>query len=178
MQAHPVPPPSDDTISPVPPRPGITLWINGERFTHVGDPGMPLLWYLRDTLRLTGSKYGCDSGTCGACSVLVDGKRTLACERSMDTLAGLHVTTVEGLAGPDGRLHVLQQSWIDEDAILCGFCQPGWLMAAADLLRRKRVPTDADIDALPNLCRCGSQPRIRRAIHRAAAQLRKGTAST
>lgn len=173
MQAQPVQTPPE-TIVKVPPREGITLLVNGETFTHVGDPGMPLLWYLRDTLRLTGTRYGCDSGTCGACTVLVNGKRALACERSLDTLAGQHVTTVEGLAGADGRLHVLQQAWIDEDAILCGYCQPGWLMAAADLLRRKPTPSDADIDALPNLCRCGSQPRIRRAIHRAAAQLKKG----
>lgn len=160
-----------DTIVPVKPRHGIALTINGEHYLHTGDPSMPLLWYLRDVLRLTGTRYGCDDARCGACTVLVAGKRALACERPMDTLAGLAVTTVEGLAGADGALHALQQAWIDEDAILCGYCQPGWLMAAADLLRRKPVPSDTDIDALPNLCRCGSQPRIRRAIHRAAATL-------
>ncbi|RAP59420.1 (2Fe-2S)-binding protein [Oleiagrimonas sp. MCCC 1A03011] len=170
MQAQPVQTPPD-TITRVPPRSGISLRINGEPYLHTGDPAMPLLWYLRDVLQLTGTKYGCDSNVCAACTVLIDGKRALACARTMETLAGSDVTTVEGLAGPDGRLHALQQAWIDEDAILCGYCQPGWLMAAADLLRRKPNPSDADIDALPNLCRCGSQPRIRRAIHRAAAQL-------
>lgn len=172
MQARPIQTPPE-TITKVPPRTGIRLVVNGENYLHVGDPGMPLLWFLRDHLHLTGAKYGCDSGTCAACTVLVDGKRTLACERSMDTLSGLHVTTVEGLAGPDGRLHALQQAWIDEDAILCGYCQPGWLMAAADLIARNPDPSDADIDALPNLCRCGSQPRIRRAIKRAAARLKQ-----
>ncbi len=172
MQARPDPADSADLVK-VPPRKGIALSVNGQSFVHVGDPGMPLLWYLRDTLRLSGARYGCDSGLCGACTVLVNGVRTLACERSMDTLAGQSVTTVEGLAAEDGSLHPLQQAWIDEDAILCGYCQPGWLMAAADLLRRKPQPTDADIDALPNLCRCGSQPRIRRAILRAASMRRQ-----
>jgi len=172
VQAQPIQTPPE-TIEKVPPRKGITLSVNGRTYTHVGDPGMPLLWFLRDYLRLAGTRYGCDSNTCGACSVLVDGKLVLACERSMDTLGGQRVTTVEGLAGPDGKLHPLQQAWIDEDAILCGYCQPGWLMAAADLLARKPDPTDDDIDALPNLCRCGSQPRIRRAILRAAARTRQ-----
>jgi isoquinoline 1-oxidoreductase alpha subunit len=170
----PVPPVQKppDTIVPVKPRQGIHLAINGEPYLHTGDPDMPLLWYLRDVLRLTGTRYGCDRRQCGACTILVDGKRALACERPMRTVAGKNLTTVEGLVGPDGALHELQQAWIDEDAVLCGYCQPGWLMAAADLLRQTPDPSDADINALPNLCRCGSQPRIRRAIHRAARQLR------
>lgn len=158
-----------ESIKPVAPRKGIKLFVNGENFMHAGDTDMPLLWYLRDVLRLTGCKYGCDKGECGACTVLVDGERTLACQVSMHKLEGHEVTTVEGLAGANGQLHPLQQAWIAEDAILCGYCQPGWLMAAADLLKRKPSPSDADIDTLPNVCRCGSQPRIRAAIKRAAA---------
>lgn len=167
-QAQQTPP---DTITPVAPRKGIRLTINGEHFLHTGDPDMPLIWYLRDVLRLTGCKYGCDKGECGACTVLIDRRRALACQHPMHKLEGRAVTTVEGLAGNDGQLHPLQRAWMAEDAILCGYCQSGWLMAAADLLDRKKRPSDADIDALPNLCRCGSQPRVRAAIKRAAADL-------
>ncbi|HET7268896.1 MAG TPA: 2Fe-2S iron-sulfur cluster-binding protein [Oleiagrimonas sp.] len=129
---------------------------------------MPLIWYLRDILRLTGCKYGCDKGDCGACTVLIDGDAAPGCDKPMHKLEGHRVTTVEGLAPDATELHPLQQAWIAEDAILCGYCQPGWLMAAAGLLARKPDPSDADIDALPNLCRCGSQPRVRAAIKRAA----------
>lgn len=129
---------------------------------------MPLLWYLRDVLRLTGSKYACDDVSCGACSVLVDGHLQRACALAMRDVAGKAITTIEGLAGPDDKLHPVQQAWIDEDAILCGYCQAGQIMAAVDLLARKPNPSDADIDRLGNLCRCGSYPRIRSAIHRAA----------
>ncbi|HEX7338422.1 MAG TPA: (2Fe-2S)-binding protein [Rhodanobacteraceae bacterium] len=169
-QAQSTPP---ESITPVAPRKGVHLEINGEAFLHTGDADMPLLWYLRDNLHLTGCKYGCDDGQCGACTVLVDGRRALACQTPMHKLEGHRVTTVEGLSGKDGKLHPLQQAWIDEDAIVCGYCQPGWLMAAADLLARKPDPTDADIDHLPNLCRCGSQPRVRAAIKRAAAAMHK-----
>lgn len=170
-QAQQTPP---DTITPVAPRKGIKLDVNGKNYLHTGDPDMPLIWYLRDILRLTGSKYGCDKGECGACTVHVDGKRALACQLTMQKLEGSRVTTIEGLAGArDGQLHPLQKAWIAEDAILCGYCQSGWLMAAADLLASKKQPSDTDIDALPNLCRCGSQPRIRAAIKRAAADMQK-----
>ena len=162
-----------ESITPVAPRKGIQLVVNGESYRHTGDPDMPLLWYLRDVLRLTGCKYGCDKGDCGACTVLVDGDATAACTRPMQKLEGHRVTTIEGLASGADKLHPLQQAWIAEDAILCGYCQPGWLMAAAGLLASKPQPSDADIDALPNLCRCGSQPRIRAAIKRAAADMRK-----
>lgn len=173
-QAQQTPP---DTITPVAPRKGIKLSINGRDFLHTGDPEMPLIWYLRDILRLTGSKYGCDDGECGACTVHIDNKRALACGLTMAKLDGHAVTTIEGLAGDrNGQLHPLQEAWIAEDAIVCGYCQSGWLMAAADLVARKKTPTDADIDTLPNLCRCGSQPRIRAAIKRAAATLRKEAA--
>lgn len=170
MPQHPLAP--ANRIDPQPIRAGIDLAINGRHFRHTGDPALPLLWYLRDVLRLTGSKYGCDDGSCGACSVLIEGKLARACGLAMQDVAGKSIVTVEGLAGPDGKLHPLQQAWLDEDAILCGYCQPGWLIAAADLIARKPTPTDADIDAISNLCRCGSYPRIRRAIHRAAKAVR------
>lgn len=141
--------------------------INGSPFRHTGDVDMPLLWYLRDVLALTGCKYGCDDKRCGACSVLVDGKLKQACTLTMEQLADKSITTIEGLTDSD-KLHPIQQAWIDEDAILCGYCQPGWIMATVDLLSRKPNPSDADIDRLGNLCRCGSYPRIRRAIQRAA----------
>lgn len=164
-----------ESITPVAPRDGIDLIVNDEHYRHTGEPDMSLLWYLREVLQLTGCKYGCDDARCGACTVLVDGRRALACRTPMHSLGGHAVTTVEGLADAAGRLHPLQQAWIAEDAVLCGYCQPGWLMAAADLLARKPQPGDDDIDALPNLCRCGSQPRVRAAIKRAATMMKKGT---
>nr|WP_305067774.1 (2Fe-2S)-binding protein [Luteibacter sp. Sphag1AF] len=137
---------------------------------------MPLLWYLRDELRLTGAKYGCDSGECGFCTVLVDGKAVQACATKMEKLAGKRVTTVEGLADGQGNLHPVQQAWITEDATLCGYCQPGQLMAAVDLLARQKNPSDADIDKITNLCRCGSYGPIRKAIKRAAAAMKDAKA--
>lgn len=150
-------------------RDGIDLQVNGEHFRHTGDPQMPLLWYLRDVLRLTGTKYGGEAGESGTDLVLVDGKAVSAITQPIARLAGKAVTTVEGLAANDGSLHPLQQAFIDEDAIGCGYCTPGWLIAGVDLLRRKPHPGDDDIDQLPNLCRCGCQTRVRRAIKRAAA---------
>ena len=150
-------------------RDGIELEVNGERFRHTGDPQMPLLWYLRDVLRLTGTKYGGDAGESGADLVLVGGKAVSAITQPLARLAGKAVITVEGLAADDGSLHPLQQAFIDEDAIGCGYCTPGWLIAGVDLLKRKPHPSDDDIDQLPNLCRCGCQSRVRRAIKRAAA---------
>ncbi len=167
-----VPQPPPGSITPQPIRKGIDVEVNGKPYRHTGDPAMPLLWYLRDVLRLTGSKVGCDDGSCGACSVLIDGKLKRACTLTMEQVGGGHVTTIEGLAGAGGGLHPVQQAWIDEDAILCGYCQPGWIMAAVDLIARKPRPSDADIDGIGNLCRCGSYPRIRRAIVRAAAAMR------
>ena len=158
-------------IVPEPIRMGIDVSINGKHFRHTGDPTLPLLWYLRDVLRLTGCKYGCDDKSCGACSVLVGGKLNRACALTMADLADKDITTIEGLAKSDGALHPVQQAWIDEDAILCGYCQSGQIMAAVDLLARKPKPSDADIDGIGNLCRCGSYPRIRRAIQRAATAM-------
>lgn len=174
MQQAQTPQIAPDTIVKVAPRGGIALDINGEHYVHTGDADMPLLWYLRDVLQLTGCKYGCDDAVCGACTVLVDGKRALACRTTMAQLQDRAVTTVEALTDARGNLHPLQQAWIAEDAILCGYCQPGWLMAAADLLARKPSPSDADIDTLPNLCRCGSQPRVRAAIKHAAKLMKGG----
>ncbi|HEY0179051.1 MAG TPA: (2Fe-2S)-binding protein [Dokdonella sp.] len=130
---------------------------------------MPLLWFLRDVLRLTGTKFGCGIGACGACTVLLDGKAARACTTAMQAAAGHAVTTIEGLAGD--ALHPVQQAWIDEDVAACGYCQAGQILAAVDLLRRKPKPSDDDIAALPNLCRCGTYPRIRKAILRAAESL-------
>jgi len=167
-QAPGLPPATTGDITPEPVREGIDLLVNGERFRHTGDPLMPLLWYLRDVLRLTGTKPGGAHGEGGYDLVLVEGKAVSAATRTMAKLAGKHVTTVEGLAGADGRLHPLQQAFIDEDAIGCGYCTPGWLIAGVDLLTRKPHPSDEDIDQLPNVCRCGCQTRVRRAIKRAA----------
>lgn len=177
MQQQPLQaPPPPNEIRPEPKRGGVDVVINGERFRHYGDPAMPLLWYLRDVLRLTGSKYGCGVGACGACTVLVDGQAVRSCVTPVSALKGHHVTTVEGLADAQGNLHALQQAWIDEDVAQCGYCQAGQLMAAADLLKRKPDPSDDDIDTIANLCRCGTYPRIRKAIKRAAAALKEGKA--
>jgi len=169
VQAQVVPTPPESSIVPEKIRDGIDLQINGEHYRHTGDPQMPLLWYLRDVLRLTGTKYAGEHGGSGADLVLVDGKAISAIGQPMAKLAGKTVTTVEGLAANDGSLHPLQQAFIDEDAIGCGYCTPGWLIAGVDLLRRKPHPNDGDIDQLPNQCRCGCQTRVRRAIKRAAA---------
>jgi isoquinoline 1-oxidoreductase alpha subunit len=147
----------------------LPLRINGRTYYHEGDPDLPLLWYLRDVLRLTGTKYGCGIGSCGACTVLVGGKATRSCVTPVKALTEAEVTTIEGLAGAE--LHPLQQAWIEEDVAQCGYCQAGQILAAAALLRRNPQPSDADIDTITNLCRCGTYPRIRRAIHRAAARL-------
>ncbi|HEX5307017.1 MAG TPA: (2Fe-2S)-binding protein [Dyella sp.] len=159
----------ENNIVPEKIRAGIALEINGEGYRHTGDPDMPLLWYLRDVLQLTGTKYADATGVGGADLVLIDGKATSAITVPMSKLAGRRVTTVEGLAGADGALHPLQQAFIDEDAIGCGYCTAGWLMAGVDLLRRHPHPNDADIDTLPNLCRCGCQGRVRKAIQRVGA---------
>ncbi|WNL47124.1 (2Fe-2S)-binding protein [Dyella sp. BiH032] len=163
-------------ITPEKVRDGVDLEINGRRFRHSGDPDMPLLWYLRDVLRLTGTKYASEHGLGGADLVLVNNKLTPASAVRVHELADKKITTVEGLAAADGKLHPLQQAFVDEDAIGCGYCTPGWLMASLDLLNRHPQPSDNDIDQLPNLCRCGCQTRVRRAIKRAAAAMAGGRA--
>jgi isoquinoline 1-oxidoreductase alpha subunit len=175
-QAHVPPHAAPGEVTPEPARAGIGLLVNGEHFRHTGDPDMPLLWYLREVLRLDGTRYGGEHGEGGADLVLVDGKAHSAIALPMAKLAGRQVTTVEGLARPDGSLHPLQQAFVDEDAIGCGYCTSGWLIASMDLLHRHRDPSDADIDGLPNLCRCGCQTRVRRAIKRAAQAMKEARA--
>jgi isoquinoline 1-oxidoreductase subunit alpha len=141
--------------------------LNGRPANAEGDPAMPLLWWLRDHAGLTGSKFGCGVGACGACTVLVDGAAMRSCTVPISALAGREVTTIEGLA-KGGELHPVQKAWIEEDVAQCGYCQAGQILAAVDLLRRKPQPSEADIRAIGNLCRCGTYPRIRKAIRRAA----------
>ncbi|WP_243047748.1 (2Fe-2S)-binding protein [Dyella sp. RRB7] len=161
-------PPPSNTIVPEKVRDGVDLEINGRAYRHTGDAQMPLLWYLRDVLRLTGTKYSGEHGQGGYDLVLVDGKLASATHMTVAELAGKSITTVEGLAAADGKLHPLQQAFVDEDAIGCGYCTPGWLMASLDLLNRHPQAGDNEIDQLPNLCRCGCQTRVRRAIKRVA----------
>lgn len=149
----------------------IKFRLNGNAVEHPGDPGMPLLWYLRDHAGLTGTKFGCGIGECGACSVHLDGAVVRSCLLPISALAGRSVTTIEGLA-PSDDLHAVQRAWIEEDVPQCGYCQAGQIMAAVDLLKRIPDPSDSDIAALTNLCRCGTYPRIRKAIRRAATALR------
>lgn len=139
--------------------------INGKPYFHTGDTQMPVLWFLRDTLRLTGTKYGCGIGACGACTILLDGKAASACKTTMLAAAGRSVTTIEGLETND--LHPVQKAWIEVDVPLCGYCDSGQIMAIVALLARKPQPSEDDIAALGNLCRCGTSPRVRRAIARA-----------
>jgi len=149
----------------------ISLSINGKPYTvTVEDPSMPLLWVLRDLLGLTGTKFGCGVGLCGACTVHLNGVPMRSCQTSISSVGSRAVTTIEGLS-PD-RSHALQRAWIAEEVPECGYCQSGQLMTAAALLAKKPAPTDADIDVAlsGNLCRCGTYQRIRRAIHRAAQE--------
>ncbi|NRF71591.1 (2Fe-2S)-binding protein [Aquincola sp. S2] len=143
--------------------------INGVSRRYAGDGEQPLLWVLRDELGLTGTKYGCGIGACGACTVHVDGAAARACSVPMSALAGKRVLTAEGL-GRGEQLHPVQQAWIEHNVPQCGYCQAGQMMSAAALLERVPRPTDAQIDdALRgNLCRCGTYERIRAAVHRAA----------
>ncbi len=133
------------------------------------DASTPLLWVLRDQLNLVGTKYGCGVAQCGACTVHLDGTPTRSCVLPVSAVAGRKVTTIEGLAS-NGKLHAVQQAWIDHDVAQCGYCQSGQIMSATALLQRTPKPTDADIDAAMsgNLCRCGTYVRIRKAIHAAA----------
>ena len=140
--------------------------VNGEPIHYRLDPDTPLLWALRDASNLTGTKYGCDSRDCGACTVIIDGQAVTSCSVSIGSLEGAQVTTIEGLA--PGAAHPVQQAWLAEQVTMCGYCEPGFIMAIAALLEANPSPTDEQIDALPNICRCGAYPRIRRAIRRAA----------
>jgi isoquinoline 1-oxidoreductase alpha subunit len=147
----------------------ISFKVNSETVTFDGDSDTPLLWVLRDHLKLTGTKFGCGIGQCGACTVHIDGHAQRACVTPIAALDGNSVTTIEGLAAADGELHPVQKAWLEIDVPQCGYCQPGQIMATADLLQRNPQPTDDDIDkGIDNICRCGTYVRIRKAIHRAA----------
>lgn len=169
-QIQPLVPASQNTATAKAPDPG-RLTINGKPYFHGGDATMPLLWYLRDVLRLTGTKYGCGVGACGACTILIDGKAARACQTSMQAASGHEITTIEGLEAE--QLHPVQQAWIELDVAQCGYCQAGQIMAAVDLLTRKGKPSEKDIASIGNLCRCGTYPRIRSAILRAAALMQE-----
>jgi isoquinoline 1-oxidoreductase alpha subunit len=146
--------------------------INGKSVQADADPAMPLLWVLRDLLNLTGTKYGCGIGACGACTVLVDGRAMRSCVMMARDAAGRDIRTIEGLAGD--TLHVLQQAWIDKQVPQCGYCQSGMLMAAAGLLAQTANPSDGQIDAaMTNICRCGTYQRAREAIKLAARSGRR-----
>src|SRR5271169_2304893 len=144
------------------------LTINGNPQQVDVDPDTPLLWVLRDTLGLTGTRYGCGIAQCGACTAHIDGVATRSCSVPISAVEGLAITTIEGLS-PNGDLHPVQRAWIAHDVPQCGYCQSGMIMAVAALLKDKRQPTDADIDAaVTNICRCGTYARIRVAIRTAA----------
>ena len=153
----------------------LQLVVNGKSRTVDVDAATPLLWVLRDTLGLTGTKFGCGMALCGACTVHLDGQPVRSCVVPVSAAAGKAVTTIEGLS--ESRSHPLQKAWIAEEVPQCGYCQSGQIMAAAALLPARPSPSDADIDAVmsTNLCRCGTYQRIRRAIHRAAALARGDT---
>lgn len=146
----------------------LTLTVNGQTYTIDAEPNMPLLWLLRDLLGLTGTKYGCGIGLCGICTVHIDGQPRRSCITFVRNLASGQITTIEGLS-PDGN-HPLQQAWLDENVMQCGYCQTGQIMTAVSLLTGNPNPTDAEIDrAMADvLCRCGTYQRIRQAIRRAA----------
>ena len=148
------------------------LNINGkEQVVNDVDESTPLLWVLRDTLGMVGTKYGCGVAQCGACTVHLNGAPVRSCSIPVSAVVGQKVTTIEGLAGKSGKLHPLQEAWIKLDVPQCGYCQAGQIMSAAALLKQNPKPTDADIDAAMsgNICRCGTYPRIRQAIKTAAS---------
>ena len=144
------------------------LTVNGKSYQVDVEDDTPLLWVLRDTIGLTGTRYGCGIALCGACTVLIDGAATRSCQLPVGAIGGRDVVTNESLA-QNGNLHPVQQAWLDFDVPQCGYCQSGMMMAVVALLREKPKPTDADIDAaVTNICRCGSYQRVRAAIHAAA----------
>lgn len=151
----------------------VALTINEKPQELKIDPQTPLLWVLRDHLNLTGTKYGCGMGLCGACTVHVNGVTTRSCQTTVGEVQGKHITTIEGLSANSD--HPVQQAWIAEQVPQCGYCQSGMIMTAAELLKNKPHPTDADIDSTlgGHICRCGTYQRIRLAVHRAAANTPK-----
>ena len=155
----------------------ITFTLNGKSQSVDVSADMPLLWVLRDTLNMTGTKFGCGMALCGACTVHINGEATRSCITPISSVTGKRVTTIEGLSA-DGS-HPVQKAWMDEDVPQCGYCQSGHIMSAVALLTKKSNPTDADIDDAMsgNICRCGTYQRIRKAIHRAAGQSAKSTSA-
>ena len=149
------------------------LIVNERTYTVEVEPSTPLLWVIRDTLRLPGTKYGCGIAQCGACTVHLDGVPVRSCSTPVAAVAGRRVRTIEGLSAD--RLHPVQQAWLDEDVVQCGYCQSGQIMSVAALLEETPNPSDADIDRAMsgNICRCGAYPRMRTAIKTAAARMRK-----
>lgn len=147
----------------------VSFKINSNTVSFDGDSSTPLLWVIRDHLQLTGTKFGCGVGQCGACTVHIDGAAKRSCVMSVAAVDGRDITTIEGLATSDDELHPVQEAWLEHDVSQCGYCQPGLIMAVADFLERNPEPSDEDIDnKLTNMCRCGTYVRIREAIHRAA----------
>ena len=148
----------------------IKLNINGKSHSVDVEPDTPLLWVIRDTIGMSGTKYGCGIAQCGACTVHINGEPTRSCSVPVSDAAGKKITTIEGLA-VNGTLHKVQQAWVDNDVPQCGYCQSGMIMAVAALLKQKPKPTDADIDReITNICRCGTYQQVRAAIHAAAAK--------
>jgi len=150
--------------------PNYVLQVNGRQHQVTADPEMPLLWVLRDLLQLTGTKYGCGVGICGACTVHQDGRAVRSCQLTVSAAVGKQYTTIEGLSS-DGS-HPCQKAWLEEDVAQCGYCQAGMLMTAAALVRKSPNVTDTEIDAelSQHVCRCGTYQRIRKAVHRAARE--------
>ena len=149
-----------------------TLTVNGKQHTHNLDLETPLLWVLRDHLKLHGTKYGCGIEQCGACTVHVNGRAVRSCGITVGDVAGKEITTIEGLS--TGSIHPVQQAWTEVDVPQCGYCQTGMIMASAALLERNAQPSDKDINrSVTNICRCGTYNQVRKAIHR-AAQIKEG----
>jgi len=155
----------------------ITLTINGETRQFDVDPNTPLLWVIREQAMLTGTKFGCGIAQCGACTVHLDGAPIRSCVTPVQLAAGKSIRTIEGVRSPDGKLHPVQQAWIDEQVPQCGYCQSGQVMSAVALLESNPEPGDEDIDSAMsgNVCRCGTYPRIRRGIKRAALAMKAST---
>ena len=147
--------------------------LNGEETSADVDPAMPILWVVRETLGMNGTKFGCGIAQCGACTIHLDGNPVRSCSTPISAAEGRNVTTIEGIAGPEGELTKVQQAWISEQVPQCGYCQSGQIMSATALLRDNPSPSDEDIDAAMsgNICRCGTYTRIRRAIKVASGQV-------
>jgi isoquinoline 1-oxidoreductase alpha subunit len=153
----------------------VQMTVNGEGVEYKLDPEMPLLWALRDASNLTGTKYGCDSHDCGGCTVIIDGRAVTSCSVALRDLEGAMVTTIEGLS--ENGTHPVQQAWLAEQVTMCGMCEPGFIMAIAALLETSPAPSEQQIAEIPNICRCGAYPRIRKAIARAAQAAAKPVAA-